>query len=318
MIGPLHRLLGVADSYPGIKAWQEDLIATADQPVEVTRPRRAVHLVILSAFLLLPLVTMLPAGIIAGLPASEAIYRIRRLEAGLPVVRADACADGAAAVAAPPLVRLLAVRQTGQDGAQAAQLAEALTSRQRQYDAGTATLGTLTRWCVQKWADQAERQTGPRATADPRTTMRQQAIWAREAPSQLHLSRAMWVWIGYLAFWPAAWIIWAALSRGGFSYSLAGIRLVQSQGRPASRWQCAWRTGLVWMPVAGVLICSVALECSAAAVWSGGHPSPWLGWFGWMLWWVGMSLPPLYGVLALWWPTRSPLDRLAGTYLVPK
>src|SRR4030095_16431552 len=52
-----------------------------------------------------------------------------------------------------------------------------------------------------------------------------------------------------LFFWPSIWVIWAFFWRGGLSYRIVQIALVRSNGRPAGRFQCAWRALLVWAPL---------------------------------------------------------------------
>src|SRR6185312_14958428 len=40
---------------------------------------------------------------------------------------------------------------------------------------------------------------------------------------------------------PAVWVVWDFLTRGGFALKLAGLGLVRWDGRKAPRWRCAWR-----------------------------------------------------------------------------
>jgi hypothetical protein len=63
----------------------------------------------------------------------------------------------------------------------------------------------------------------------------------------------------------------------------------------------------VWLPVVGLLTGSAWLQVyhphrAAAAV---------------ALWLLAAALLPVYVAVALWYPSRPPQDRLAGTYLVP-
>jgi hypothetical protein len=109
--------------------------------------------------------------------------------------------------------------------------------------------------------------------------------------------------------WPALWVLWAFLLRGGVSFSLMGISLVRSNGRKASRLQCAWRALLVWLPVTALLRISFALE---TATWRGANL------LGWVLWGWALAILAVYIVMALASPTRSLHDRLAGTHLVPR
>jgi tRNA A-37 threonylcarbamoyl transferase component Bud32 len=113
-----------------------------------------------------------------------------------------------------------------------------------------------------------------------------------------------------VAFWPALWVLWAALTRGGLAQRIAGVALVQADGRRAARWRCGWRALLVWAPLAALLLLSLSLA-PGHAVGLGRAPA-------WLTWWLALALLPLYAWVALRWPNRGPHDRLAGTYLVPR
>jgi hypothetical protein len=104
------------------------------------------------------------------------------------------------------------------------------------------------------------------------------------------------------------WVSWPLLAGAGISYRIAGISLVRRDGRPANRLQCAWRALLVWGPVTGLLAASVALQAA----------SPELVLLATSLAWTALALLLVYVLLALWFPTRTLHDVLAGTWLVPK
>lgn len=113
-------------------------------------------------------------------------------------------------------------------------------------------------------------------------------------------------WIA-LAGAPLMWIATAGVLRGGFSMMLTGIAVVRSDGRRATRRQCASRAAWVWMPPTFLL---------AASVWMQ------LAYFRWPylaagLWLAAAILLPVYFVLALKFPSRPPQDRLTGTHLLP-
>lgn len=106
--------------------------------------------------------------------------------------------------------------------------------------------------------------------------------------------------------WPLVWTLWAFLSGGGLTLPLMGILLVRDDGRTASRLRCAWRAVLVWTPVVALVLVNLwVIEPDRA-------------WVHQALFWSALGLLPSYLVLALFFPTRSLHDRLAGTYLVPK
>ena len=89
---------------------------------------------------------------------------------------------------------------------------------------------------------------------------------------------------------------------------LIGIQLVDSSGRPASRWLHFARASLAWLPIIfllGILswadiyrpdLTNLVLITSQLLLY----------------------LPLLYFVLALISPKRGPHDRLLGTWLVPR
>jgi hypothetical protein len=114
--------------------------------------------------------------------------------------------------------------------------------------------------------------------------------------------------MGLIIAAPALWVVWAFLTRGGFCLPLVGLGLVRSDGRPASRLHCAWRTFLAWVVPMGLLLASVW------AKYRGVKPAalPWI-FFG-----LAVAAVVAYIPLGLVYPARGPHDRLSGTYLVPK
>ena len=108
-------------------------------------------------------------------------------------------------------------------------------------------------------------------------------------------------------FWPAAWTIWAFFFRGGLSLRIMGLRLVRSDGRPASRFQCAFRTMLVWMPVTLLLLLTNFLSIEFRD-----HPD-----YSLTVWCCAIGLPVAYAYLSMISPARTLHDWLAGVWLVP-
>ena len=111
------------------------------------------------------------------------------------------------------------------------------------------------------------------------------------------------------------WPLWAGATRGGGGQWLAGVRLVQTDGRHAARWRCAWRAILVCLPIAALLGVSLGIEGWRLA--GEVHGVAW-AWLVWLTWWLGLAMIPLFAWLALRSPNRGLHDRLAGTYLVPR
>ena len=107
---------------------------------------------------------------------------------------------------------------------------------------------------------------------------------------------------------PVIWAVWALLTGSGFALKLAGLGLIGWDGRKAPRWRCAWRSFLVWLPPAVLLI---------ASVWARGrNPTP--GWPSWLAFGLAVALLPLYVASALYSPSRGPHDRLSGLRVVPR
>lgn len=122
-----------------------------------------------------------------------------------------------------------------------------------------------------------------------------------------------------ICFWPFVWTIWAFFFRGGLSYRLTGIALVQRDGRPAARWRCACRALLVWAPILALLLTSLFLELHRITLYfSTSDSSSTLAWLAWLTWWLAAVLLIAYLWLAQCYPSRGPQDVLAGTYLVPR
>jgi hypothetical protein len=117
---------------------------------------------------------------------------------------------------------------------------------------------------------------------------------------------------------PILWVLWAFLARGGISFRIAGLALVRRDGRPAGRWQSAWRTLVVWGPVTALLMGSVVLEGWYWATWQVDDPRWWAAWLSRGMWWLGAGMVLGWVVLALRSPSRALHDRLAGTFVVPR
>jgi hypothetical protein len=118
--------------------------------------------------------------------------------------------------------------------------------------------------------------------------------------------------------WPVLWVVWAFLTRGGWTFRLAGLTLCRADGRPATRTQCLWRAFLVWAPVTALLLFSDRLLVWYWQTWDVQHPYAWAYPLSHACWWLAAGLLVGYVALALLYPARSLHDRLAGTYLVPR
>lgn len=107
---------------------------------------------------------------------------------------------------------------------------------------------------------------------------------------------------------PTAMVIVATIVRGSVSMLLTGIAIVQANGLPATRRQCALRAALVWLPLVALLLGTASLQ-----IWA-----PELVYLALGLWLLAIALVPIYVVIALRYPSRPPQDYLCGTYLVPQ
>jgi hypothetical protein len=127
-------------------------------------------------------------------------------------------------------------------------------------------------------------------------------------------SYVVWPTIGAAVVWPVLFILWAFLTQGGITLPMMGMALVNSEGKPASRFQCAWRAFLVWAPILLLLVSTYWWP-----IWVTGYPT-FLGFTrAWMVCWLFLTL--VFGVgiwLVVSYPNRSWHDRLADTYLVPR
>ena len=123
-----------------------------------------------------------------------------------------------------------------------------------------------------------------------------------------------------LLVWPALWIVWAFLSRGGWTFRWCGLALVRADGRSATRWQCLFRALLVWTPVTALLVLSYELQSWYWRIWTVDveHPYWWAYRLSQICWWLAAGLLVGYMALAVRLPKRSLHDRLVGTYLVPR
>ena len=112
-----------------------------------------------------------------------------------------------------------------------------------------------------------------------------------------------------LVMWPfAVWPAFAFLFRGGLGYWFSGIALVGRDGRSAGRFRCALREMLIWLPLTALLAASLFLQWE----WPDRVTLRTLFWL------AGVASLPISFLIALRDPTRSPVDRAVGVFLVPR
>ncbi len=116
--------------------------------------------------------------------------------------------------------------------------------------------------------------------------------------------------VGYISVLALAllWISLAILFRGSLTMKVLGLCLRCQDGRPAARWRCALRATVIWLVPGLLLAGAIALQGNAQRA----------SWPSWALFGTAAAIVALYPVLAMVNPSRSVLDRLAGTVIVPR
>ena len=121
---------------------------------------------------------------------------------------------------------------------------------------------------------------------------------------------ARWRTVSNLPY-PNAWVL-----RGGASFWLMGLTLVDQKGQPARRWRCGLRTLLIWLPVAALLVGSLWLDAWYWSRWPDDSLPRWIlhlsltTWWGAYVWLLG------YAGWSFWMPAHLVLGRWTGLYLV--
>ena len=319
----LNRLLGNGTPYKDVDGFQADLKASADEPAEVGRRRRAAHLGMLAGLLFFGMCWMVPAGWFNQFISFSILTRtIKEKEERLREMEEGALLEFSAGAVNPDLLlRLHAAVQLESDYRLCDPLRQSRDHDRRRAAAQLASYG----WLSRKAYEQIQEQTDADWTKSETNETRKHSGHSGIAPFRLLAKRkTIWVypqagfWLVMLVTWPVLWIAWAFLARGGISYELAGIALVRGNGRPASRFQCAWRAFLVWVPVTGLLALSLWLEVRYWEAWELDAASRWLLSLASASWYAALLLLAAYVFLALRRPTRTLHDRLSGIYLVPR
>jgi hypothetical protein len=298
-------------------ALQKGLHASREQPTEVTRYRRAGQLGISLALMFLgPCFCLIGATLVPAFTSINFYIHATEGEIRLHNLEEEAGADFVRSMASPQWsVRLKALAQLDQDLALGDRLAATVARYREQRETRLQSSSRLGRVIVSAFQQSIDMQISmARERGEFQSPSVRQA--ADRAASQTPLEGDDLLRGTAIAtlICPVLGIIWAFAWRGGLSYRLAGIDLVRADGLAAARWQCAYRTLLFWLPVVGLFLISNYLEVS---FWSRPEET-WLTWLAWLSWWAAIAVMAGAAVLALVFPTRSPLDRLAGIYLLPK
>lgn len=294
----LDHLVGVREPYRSLDDWHAALHETHDRPTETTRAVRVAHVGVQGAFLAAGLLWMFVFSGLFGLIELFTVDELlRRGEAALHVARDPAAEAG--------LREDFAKLDT--DGTLADQIGkQVITDRtylqRRKNQANFA----------ERLIFDSARQVNERDFDIGRgelTEMRDRALYGHSAADGFRdIVRAYKsVAVIALSAFPVAWIVWSFLTRGGLTLRLVGLALVRADGRKAARWQCAWRSLMVWTPIVVLLFACVWVKAFA----------PHLRFAQSGLWWGAVAFVLSYVAVAIRRPSRTLHDRLAGTYLVP-
>ncbi|MDB5307218.1 MAG: hypothetical protein JWO38_1420 [Gemmataceae bacterium] len=302
--GPMLTKLFAPDGYSSLAGLHRDLLDTHAHSPEVTPSLRAAQLGIQAAILSSGLFLMFGlAGAVALVLAHRAETRTGQADNVLGALRDPAKRD--------ELARLQGAAAALNNPRAAARIEGLRARKQEEADARRRALLPPQRFVLDEFNRTID--DGPRKGEFDLRAERDLLVWAA-APEKMPAGRGAspWdpeagpVWAVLVAV-PLAWVVGAAVLRGGVSMILTGIAVVRADGRRAYRRQYAVRAAAVWLPVVALLAGSVWLQVY--------HPRQVYLYAG--LWLVALALLPVYLVVAVRYPVRPPQDRLAGTYLVP-
>jgi uncharacterized RDD family membrane protein YckC len=291
----LDRLLGNRLPFGDIESCAEALKETRELPTQVDQPLRLAHLTVQSAALGIGLACMF---LVSGLFAVVAVLeRDQRVQAGERLLQTLDDPDGRqrlqsipsmeSALTDIPRLREALIRQVTVDRTEADRMRESLNVVTRGLNSAVQSTGEF-----------SEVETAQRALKTSTTPDR--ALFERFGDWKAACT--------IILFWPFTWAAVAFALRGGFSFLILGIVIVDRNGRPVRRRTAALRTLAVWLPIA-LLLC--------ASAWVQVHYPAMVNLHS-MLWFVALLLLPVYLGVALAQPHRPPQDRLFGTVLVPR
>jgi hypothetical protein len=327
----LNRLMGEGRSFTSVEEFQSALDAIRERPLEVSRRRRGVQLLFTAPLLALGLFAMFITPLVfvcgrfverfvLGAQGEVAIQShlrevLPRRVAGL-VARTD------------PWGQVVAAGLLAEDDLEMRDLSHRLARGDQERELVLQSSSWVSRYLVERLRGGVRKaaQSARPADATPLGLEHPDVPGVRrmlERTDELfEIDPQEYFWsAAAIAFWPALWTAWAFLTRGGVVRGLVGIRLVQSDGRPAARWRCACRSLILWLPVVLLLWLATSIDLARishahAASSYGGNSLAALT--AWACWWLALGLLPLYVWLAHRSPERSLSDRVAGTYLVPR
>jgi len=338
---PLARLAGVPRPYARVRDFLTALQTVRDRPPAVSRTRRGMSLVLQAVLLFAGVSSMLPIALNAtyGTFASTYLFPWLVGEVAKEDLDKDVLEDASLLAESPdPLEGEWLAVQLDDDLRLRSQLDDDLNLMKRRR----AVALQSSSWFVEKvcnWTEQRVKNgVGVTVKKIKGPTMIDYipiAITPDERQNAANIHRLVsehgedWTVISWpdalehaapLFVWPAVWLFWAGVTRGGVCLPLTGVALVQSDGRRAARWRCVVRAGLVWLPFVALLVASLLLDWYriSAATTQTNTTQQIMAWLAWLTWWLAMAWLPLHLVLSLRWPNRGWHDWVAGTYLVPR
>jgi eukaryotic-like serine/threonine-protein kinase len=324
----INRVLRTSDGSATIAEVRADLLACRERPLRVTGSWRGAHVVLLASVLSFPLIFIfgiplfgLIIGQIGDMQVRDLV--VKKDQADLKALDARLLSDLVTLAASPDeACRLAALAVCASDLQLRERLRQRIDEETRKQETVYKSARRLARsglTYAQGYTDSATSDDVSLATRDNRRHLiRADESDYRRPPSSEIARGIMSVVVGVVLFFPLVWIAWAFIIRGGLSLRLMGLSLVRASGRPALRFQCAWRALVVWIPVVGLLLLSTLFDFLP---WVSGLPESdfgWTYWLSWVCWVLAVALLPIYVALAIRFPERSLHDRLAGTYLVPR
>ncbi|HVS34686.1 MAG TPA: protein kinase [Gemmataceae bacterium] len=335
----LDRLLGIGPPwheppYRDLRAFRADLAAVADRPAQTTRSRRFAHGIVLSLLLAFGLFGSLgmAGALFLSTPflLSQKVAERQELQKRLHGVIAE---DAAASLNPDLGLRLAALRQAQEDARLDDDLNRIIERARSERDSMVRSMNEPSRSIITVYDEQMEAAQRKQVNDDIQYAQfpllpgvgepEQVRQWAAgetaiDRPMVGAVTRMMaLVQIICILLWPAIWVVWALAFRGGLGLQLMGLGLMRSDGRPATRLQCAWRALLFWTPILGLSLAAVVLNWVHWARWPGDESAALLTASS-VTWWAALGLLPLYLALAICFPRQGPHDWLAGTYVVPR
>lgn len=305
---PMLNRLFTDGGYPSIAELHSDLLEMQNHRPEVTPAIRAAQLGVQAASIAAALTAAFFLTFCFGFFLT--VYSKNRLEQV-----SIALSDIADPVARAKLAGVDGMDQALKNPNTKRRLEEYQERLQEEFDLRKSTLFAPQRLMLEQYEMQIP--SSPERIAGYPVPVREAILWAgRSAPTTRRPSTStsppQWRFqrpelLAVVLAVPLALALGAAIFRGGLSFMLAGLVLIRADGRRASRRQCGLRAALVWLPVAALLFASAVLQAY----------QPRQAYLAATLWLAAAALLPIYMLIALRFPTRSPQDRVVGTYLVP-